>query len=168
MTEDALWLSVLKFCAVEDVANVLYRYCSHAVWVYNSVRVCERPCVADPAWLFEGGCSQGFIGRHSNSNANKDEVVKAEWQRGLCSAGVLSRLWQQLEKVCVAEEEGGGMKPPAQGLCCAKMFRANSATCIWGWSSNLWSARTKVCIRDETESSRSLTQRYWVFFIYQR
>lgn len=63
---------------------------------YNSMRVCKRPPVADPAWLFEGGSLQGFIVRDSNilphhSEVSKDEVMKVEWQRGLCSAGVLSR-----------------------------------------------------------------------------
>ena len=56
--------------------------------------VCKRQSVADAASLFEGGYLQGFILRDRNtltydSEIGKDEVVKVEWQRGLCSAGVL-------------------------------------------------------------------------------
>lgn len=58
------------------------------------MKVCNRQSVADAAWLFEGGYLQGFILRGSNtltydSEISKDEVVRVEWQRGLCSAGVL-------------------------------------------------------------------------------
>lgn len=62
----------------------------------NFVGVCKRPSAADPARLFEGGCSHGFIVRDTNASAHhsdvsKDEIMKVEWQRGLCSAGVLSK-----------------------------------------------------------------------------
>lgn len=74
---------------------------------YSSVRVCKRPSVADPAWLFEGGCLQGFIVRDSNtlthhSDVSKDGVLKVEWHRGLFSAGILSKA------VAAAGESTGG------------------------------------------------------------